>query len=46
MKFISDEDKLEAGLFTAYEARFGAQTTININFIPDLLQHIKRQLTS
>jgi hypothetical protein len=35
--FIEDPAKLQKGLFTTYSARQGAQTKLNINYIPDLL---------
>ena len=43
--FITDPQLLEKGLFKQATARQGVQTTLNINYLPDLLKHIKTYLT-
>lgn len=42
--YCCEPEALERGLFSAYTARLGAQTVLNVNFIPDLLHHIKQLL--
>jgi hypothetical protein len=45
-KFVENEEELERGLFTRYLSRGGAQTDLNINFVPDFLRFIKGKLTT
>jgi hypothetical protein len=44
--FVDNEDELERGLFTRYMTRGGAQTELNINFIPDFLRFLKGKMNS
>lgn len=46
IQFITDAQLLEKGLFSPYTSRNGAQTSLNINYIPDLLAYVKSQMTS
>jgi hypothetical protein len=42
--FQTDLQQLEKGLFNLVSTRQGVATVLNINFLPDLLYHIKNQL--
>ncbi len=43
--FRLDPFLLQKGLFTLYNPRQGAKTILNVNYLPDLLQYVKQQLT-
>ena len=44
--FISDPEQLEKGIFKSVVARQGVQTNLNVNYLPDLVQHIQSLLNS
>ena len=44
--FTDDASRLQKGLFLLSKARQGAQTVLNINYLPDLLHMVKSHLSS
>jgi hypothetical protein len=44
--FLTEPHTLQRSLFSSYTARQGVQTVLNINYLPDLLQYVKQQLST